>query len=508
MSEHDPHPDADRPSPIHDDVPEEAPMEVEAPRRAASAEFEVRTEVGAEAQLRQAMDPANQSLREALRLSYRVLQVVIVVLLVVFVFSGFQQVDTQETGVMLRFGRIVGEEGREALEPGPQFNVLPYPAGEFVLFQGSGRTADLRNWFWPSYGRADNYDAAVEAAAANEMLMPGPDARGRGDGYVLTRGGDIAHIQLRGRYEIDDPVAFVQRVRDRHDGPDTDGVLHADRLVRLAMQRAVVHVAARSDLATFADFEEQEQVDVRRLAQRMLDGVDSGIRVAELQLPIDPSPALAIVRAERDLQEARNRAEERLEGAREESQATLIASAGERWDELLALISDYELAVAADDDEATEAALDAIDEAMEATSSGQVATIIQQSRAHRSRIDQSLGADARRFETLLPRFRTNPTLVVSQLWADAYNTAVSVEDTEVLWVPPNLGTLALSLSGDDQVGEVRRRQRLRQREQSSFQDAMRRFSMPPMMGADDIQVEGSGRQLDRSGNDPSTRRRD
>ena len=50
------------------------PPEEEAPRRVASARLEVRGGPGREAMLREALDPANQSLRDALRLSFRVLQ--------------------------------------------------------------------------------------------------------------------------------------------------------------------------------------------------------------------------------------------------------------------------------------------------------------------------------------------------------------------------------------------------------------------------------------------------
>jgi hypothetical protein len=83
----------------------------DAPRRGASAQYTVSASAGAEAAMRQAMDPANQSLGEALRLSYRVLQVAILVLVVVFLFSGFQQVQDGQTGVKTFFGRIVGAPG-------------------------------------------------------------------------------------------------------------------------------------------------------------------------------------------------------------------------------------------------------------------------------------------------------------------------------------------------------------------------------------------------------------
>ena len=83
----------------------------EAPRRGASARFDVAGGPGTEAAMRQAMDPANQSLGEALRLSYRVLQLGILVLVAVFLLSGFQTVQEGQTGVKTVFGRIQGAPG-------------------------------------------------------------------------------------------------------------------------------------------------------------------------------------------------------------------------------------------------------------------------------------------------------------------------------------------------------------------------------------------------------------
>ena len=80
------------------DVPAERPLEVEEPRRLASARFVVEEVDSKAAHLRAAMDPANQSLGEALRLSYRVLQIAIVALVVTFLFSGFQSVRDGATG--------------------------------------------------------------------------------------------------------------------------------------------------------------------------------------------------------------------------------------------------------------------------------------------------------------------------------------------------------------------------------------------------------------------------
>ena len=71
MSEsHDPPNDSHVPEEADFSVAEEAESEEPmTPRRAASAEFVVTSESGSETALRDAMDPANQSLAEALRLS-------------------------------------------------------------------------------------------------------------------------------------------------------------------------------------------------------------------------------------------------------------------------------------------------------------------------------------------------------------------------------------------------------------------------------------------------------
>ena len=95
------------------DVPvDEEPLEVDAPRRAASAQFVVDADVGSEAALREAMDPANQSLADALRLSFRVLQLVIVVLIA----QDGVRLMFPSRGASLTHVRVVGRRHRSRRE--------------------------------------------------------------------------------------------------------------------------------------------------------------------------------------------------------------------------------------------------------------------------------------------------------------------------------------------------------------------------------------------------------
>src|SRR5262245_58112676 len=64
-----------------------------------------------------AMDPANQSLAEALNLIFLLLRGAMLLLAVAFVFSGFQSVNENQRGIKLLFGHKTDAD----LKPGFHF---------------------------------------------------------------------------------------------------------------------------------------------------------------------------------------------------------------------------------------------------------------------------------------------------------------------------------------------------------------------------------------------------
>ena len=214
----------------HDDL-SMPPPEEEAPRRAASARLEVRGGPGREAMLREALDPANQSLRDALRLSFRVLQLVMVVLVAVFLFSGLKTIEPGQIGLRLQLGQL--EE--EALEPGAHL-ALPFPAGDVIVLDGRGQSWDLEDAFMPLAATRRGTDSATDAASVNDFIRPGRD------GAVLLQGADIGHLRLRGNWEVSEPARLLRSV-DPQEPRGSTGV-DANRLVELLTERAVVHATA------------------------------------------------------------------------------------------------------------------------------------------------------------------------------------------------------------------------------------------------------------------------
>src|SRR5712691_4378877 len=83
------------------------------------------------------VDAGSQALSEALRSSFAIVKVLMVVLLLVFLGSGFFTVGPQERAIILRFGKPVGQGPQALLGPGPHWS-FPYPIDECVKVSITG----------------------------------------------------------------------------------------------------------------------------------------------------------------------------------------------------------------------------------------------------------------------------------------------------------------------------------------------------------------------------------
>ena len=453
---------------------EEAPR---AERRAASARFEVDPGIGSQAAMHEAMDPAHRSLAEALQLTFRALQVAIIVLLVLFAVSGFRTIGDGQSGVATIWGRIV-EPG--ALATGPVFN-WPAPVGEFVVFNAEKRFVDTAGAFMPRITGAVTRESRIDRATAGDPLRP------ERDGSLLTAEGDLMHLRLSGRYEIVDPVPYVRRVDDTR----------ADDIVRVTLQRAAVHVAARHELHELIEMSAAELKELLRdEAQTMLSGMTGGVRLAEALIIEQPQPPLFIQKAYSDYINAKVETETSLEQAGRDAKEILITSAGSGYKPLLDMIDTYEAAWELEDDEASEAMLARIDDFLESDQvAGEAASILNDARGFLADIETTLGSEALRFASLLPAFQAHPELTVRKRWLEAYERVLARPDVEIYQVPDLLGTMRLDLTGLDSVQQMRRRAAMQRRERAARTEGLDRVN-PFIRRARDIRLSGPGRQLD------------
>lgn len=145
-------------------------------------------------------DPGSQALATALKSSFVIVKVAMVLLVGVFLFSGFFTVGPQERAIILRRGKPVGEGEKALLGPGLHF-ALPYPIDEVVKVPITElqRVTSTVGWFF----------ITPEQEVAGGEPMGGPSLNPAVDGYLVTGDQNIVHARATLNYRIEDPIAYV-----------------------------------------------------------------------------------------------------------------------------------------------------------------------------------------------------------------------------------------------------------------------------------------------------------
>ena len=164
------------------------PPEVVKPKAAASPPSEA------------PLDSGSQALAEALKSSFFIVKIVMVLLVVVFLGSGFFTVGPQERAMVLRFGKAVGEGEEALLGPGPHW-AFPYPIDEVIRIPISQILSVRSTTGW--------YATTPEMELAGNEPPPGLSLNPAVDGYLITADQNIIHVRATLFYRIEDPVGCV-----------------------------------------------------------------------------------------------------------------------------------------------------------------------------------------------------------------------------------------------------------------------------------------------------------
>lgn len=285
------------------------------------------------------VDAGSQALAEALRSSFAIVKFVMVLLVLVFLGSGFFIVGPQERAIKLRFGKPVGEGEKALLSPGLHWS-FPYPIDEYVKvsFSGLQRVISSVGWYQVT---PEQELAGTEPPVGN--LTPGID------GYVLTGDGNIIHSRATLTYRINDPIAYVfhfvngsNAVQNALDsallsvaaGYQVDAALTRDVVgFNEAVRRRVSELAVDRKLGIII-----EQCTVRSIPPRQLkDAFDNVLRAEVMR-----SKALTEARGYENqvLSRAIANAESRVNTARSD-RARLVADVSSRAGQFEKLLPQY-----------------------------------------------------------------------------------------------------------------------------------------------------------------------
>ena len=397
------------------------------------------------------LDPASRSLDDALRVSFRVLQIVMVVLLLLYVVSGLFSVPSQKVAVRLRFGNIVGQSPQQQIIPpgGPHF-AFPFPIEQVVYVPTSVQRLTLQDPFWFQTTAAD-VGKTVDEMAAGKQGPLNPEK----DGSLVTGDANIVHARWTLDYRIADPIDFIQNITQPsiHDHVVLSA---AERMVRLAAEQGLVHTVASLTADQLMKGQLDRQIAIRSI-NHALQEMKTGIQVEQLSVSQTAMP-LMVRDAFQAVIFAENEKAKLIDEAEKERASILGQTAGEAYESLWVVIQDYEQAVT----EKNENRIRAIDQKMDlcfknleiphlhdpsqiVSIGGEVSNMINQSITFRTQIVADVQSEARIFSSQLEQYHQYPQIVFAQKWFETLQTVLT-GDVETIYAPP--GQLYLETNRD------------------------------------------------------------
>jgi membrane protease subunit HflK len=406
------------------------------------------------------LDPAQRSLSDALKVSFSLLQIVMLIMVVVYLFSGVFNVSSQEAAVRLRLGQFVEREpGRIIHEPGGPYWAFPVPFEEVIRIPISQRSVNLTNQFWFQV-TAEDAGKTMDQQAQGKMGPLNPEK----DGSLLTGDANIVHARWSVVYSVTEPDAYVRKVGD---------VNLADQLVRNAAEEAVVHAVAQlkaDDLIGGGGGFDVARERAKTLMNQTLKEIGCGITVGNVSAERAVMP-MAVRAAYHAVLSAESEKLQQIEEAQQERSKVLGEAAGEAYAPLLKLIDDYEEAVEVSKDAAKIASVEAaIDTAFRELTvaqvpiGGEVSKVISEAQTYRTQIVERVKGDARTFDLLLPQYKATPNIVLSRTWQQAKEQVLTDKNVEKFMLPA--GQVYLEMNRDPAIAREREKERLtREREE-------------------------------------------
>ena len=392
-----------------------------------------------------AYDPAQQSLAEALKVSFGILKFAMFALLVAYALSGTFSVGSNEVALRLRFGDYVGAPGQRVLERGT-YLAAPFPIEQVIKVDTRPTTIDLNREFWYEItGGGESKDSfrSGQARPLNPIK----------DGSLLTGDFNIAHARWSLTYRVADPEDYITNVGR----PDL-----GEQIVRCAVQQGIVQAIAQLPAEDFLKGVVNRELAIG-IAQRRLDEMKTGLKLDQLNLDQVTAP-MAVVSSFDAVTTAEADRSQRIVASQQDRTRILAESAGEAAEKLLAVVTRYEQAVEAGTAAETSAAEAELDKAFMdlnidgAMVGGEAAKIINAANTYRTQVVERVKSEREMFERLLPQYQQNPRIILSRLWEDA-REKILTGDVETFYTVP--GQLQLQLNRDPEIQKMRQREQLK-----------------------------------------------
>ena len=366
------------------------------------------------------LDAASRSLSEALRISFIILKVIMVVLIIAFLASGFETVGSEEQAIVLRFGKIRGLGEKRLLGPGPHW-ILPYPIDEIIKIPVKTQVNLPIDSFWYFMTQSEILSGKKRPVRPDQPLKP------LQDGYCITRsemrtgeasasigsdGSDynIVHTKWQLTYQIDDPERFFRNIYIEDYKP---GDVYFD-IITNSITPLIKNVFEDSVVTAMVDYTIDEAISsrdsipkhVKRLLQEKLSKIESGIKIVSVQLIKSEAPPQVKTAFEASTM-ASQKSETQVTSARTYAENTLNKAGGPIAFELLK------------DKKSVNELNEQEEELLWSRLAGTAREKIAEARTYRARVVETAKANADYLQRLLPEYKQLPELVIQKIYLDA-----------------------------------------------------------------------------------------
>ncbi len=378
-------------------------------------------------------DAAGKSLTSALRTSFGILKIIMVVLVILFLFSGMFYVNENEQAMVLLFGRVQGEGDARILKPGLHFS-LPEPMSEIIRMP----VKEVQSLPIESFWYFQTEQEKVQEASGQPWMYFQNNLDPLKDGYCLTRNDsiqglegmdyNIVHSKWTVMYYIDSPEKFFENIFYEPPRPGEDFLDAANKTVKPLLESlasdAIVATLVKYNIDDAVTSKADIAVDVKNRLQEKLDAIGSGIQLDSVR-----ADRIIWPRQVDDAYQASNRASQQSEQAkitaRSAKEKMLTDTGGSQAEAVLEKIKRGGLTQAQKEEQV-------------ALLKGQVQTRISEARAYRTKIVEEAKANAEYLQKLLPEYRKHPELVLQRLYQDAIEQVLLAVD-EKIFVTPDAG---------------------------------------------------------------------
>lgn len=414
-------------------------------------------------------DIATRSLGDALRITYRVLQFFMFAVFGLFALSGFRQINANERGINLTFGKVVGSN----LPPGFQFS-WPAPVGELIKISISDEPLTINREFWVNLSETENKRIESDPSGVQSLAGGGSDALDPdADGMLLLGDGSIAHAQVKLTYKREEPVKYAGGIDPAFE----------QAIVAGAVRRGVVQTVASLSLDQFINNQNGDGHTVdeaaKAAAQQILSQIGSGMSLSEFSI-VNRIPPRRVMPTFNLVQSATQDAQKQENEAREFNRETLLEVAGEAADIILKQIDRYETQIAAGQTAEAARTLALIDKlflgegvAVDGTEvppmiiTGRVTRILDEARQYRNTLANRARADLAVFNAKRQTFRDNPSVMVAGEWSNAFSAFLGQNNVQTLVLPPQSDRVIVQINRDPQIA----RSQEQARNAKEFEDA-------------------------------------